>query len=111
MQDGTHTHAGAELTARYEKVVNALNVQLEDLRAQPVSRQLHETRERPADEQSLMDTLYEEQGSVLGEAQQAQTQAETYVEELRARLEKLGARNTSSEVSFLDSKVEYPQLI
>lgn len=60
------------------------------------------------DNQSLMDTLYEEQGGALGEAQQAQTQAESYVEELRARVGKLNERNSSSEVSVIGYTVRCP---
>jgi len=49
--------------------------------------------------QSLMDTLYEEQGEALLQAQEGQTQAESYVSELRARVAKLNERTSSSEVS------------
>lgn len=53
--------------------------------------------------QSLLDTLYEEQGRGLVEAQERQTQSESYASELRVRVAKLNERNSASEVGRLYS--------
>lgn len=88
---------------RYEKVVTALNVQLDDLRGQLVSVRAKANepggRSQSLTMQSLMDTLYEGQGEALLNAQEGQTQAESYVTELRARVGKLTKRTSSGEVS------------
>ena len=68
----------------YEKVVAALNKQLDDLRLELIA----------------VNDIYDDQGRQLQEAQERFAQNETYVVELRTRLAKLTERNTSSEVSL-----------
>ncbi|WVR07124.1 hypothetical protein IAU60_004165 [Kwoniella sp. DSM 27419] len=70
----------------YEKVVSALNIQLDDLRG----------------ELSSMDEIYVEQTRQLQEVRDHQNQSETYVNELRARLAKVTERNTASELYVQD---------
>ncbi|WVQ82145.1 hypothetical protein IAT38_004273 [Cryptococcus sp. DSM 104549] len=70
----------------YEKVVSALNQQLDELRGELV----------------IMSDLSEEHTRQLQDARTRQTQSETYVSELRSRLAKLTERNTSSEAYIHD---------
>ncbi|WVF71534.1 hypothetical protein IAT40_006342 [Kwoniella sp. CBS 6097] len=70
----------------YEKVVSALNQQLDELRG----------------ELSAMNEMYEVQTLQLIEARDRQAQSEAYVSELRNRLTKIAERNTSSEVYIQD---------
>ncbi|WWC70286.1 uncharacterized protein I206_104236 [Kwoniella pini CBS 10737] len=70
----------------YEKVVSALNQQLDELRG----------------ELSAMSEMQDEQNRQLQEARVRQTQSELYVSELRSRLAKLTERNTSSEAYIHD---------
>lgn len=80
---------------RYEKVVAALNAQLEELREEIVSC----SSPTPADTQSTLTDMYEAQGLQLQTAVQLQADSENYVLELRGRLAKLTERNAASEVS------------
>ncbi|KAK8864351.1 hypothetical protein IAR55_001598 [Kwoniella newhampshirensis] len=70
----------------YEKVVSALNQQLDELR----------------DELSAMNETYEVQSRQLEEARERQTENDTYITELRSRLAKLNERNASSEAYIQD---------
>ncbi|ODN82146.1 hypothetical protein, variant [Cryptococcus amylolentus CBS 6039] len=70
----------------YEKVVSALNQQLDELRGEIV----------------IMNDLSEEHNRQLEEARERQLQSESYVTELRSRLTKLTERNTSSEAYIQD---------
>ncbi|OCF36777.1 hypothetical protein I316_01373 [Kwoniella heveanensis BCC8398] len=70
----------------YEKVVSALNQQLDELRG----------------ELSSLNEMYEVQNLQLIEARDRQAQSEAYVSELRNRLAKITERNTSSEVYIQD---------
>ncbi|WWD17351.1 hypothetical protein CI109_101792 [Kwoniella shandongensis] len=76
----------------YEKVVSALNQQLDELR----------------EELSAMNETLEEQDRELQETRERYAQNETYVSELRGRLAKLTERNTSSEayVQDLEAKLK-----
>ncbi|WVQ99346.1 hypothetical protein IAU59_006479 [Kwoniella sp. CBS 9459] len=70
----------------YEKVVSALNQQLDELRG----------------ELSAMNEMYDVQSLQLIETRDRQAQSEAYVSELRNRLAKITERNTSSEVYIQD---------
>ncbi|WWC61786.1 uncharacterized protein I303_104371 [Kwoniella dejecticola CBS 10117] len=70
----------------YEKVVSALNQQLDELRG----------------ELSAMSEMQEDQNRQLQEARDRQSQSESYVSELRSRLAKLTERNSSSEAYIQD---------
>ncbi|ODN94308.1 hypothetical protein L198_05164 [Cryptococcus wingfieldii CBS 7118] len=70
----------------YEKVVSALNQQLDELRGEIV----------------IINDLSEEHNRQLEEARDRQLQSESYVTELRSRLTKLTERNSSSEAYIQD---------
>ncbi|WVQ72410.1 hypothetical protein IAR50_001962 [Cryptococcus sp. DSM 104548] len=70
----------------YEKVVSALNNQLDELRG----------------EIAIINDLSEEHSRQLEEARDRHLQSESYVTELRSRLTKLTERNTSSEAYIQD---------
>ncbi|WWC89409.1 uncharacterized protein L201_004333 [Kwoniella dendrophila CBS 6074] len=70
----------------YEKVVSALNQQLDELRG----------------ELTAMNDMQDDQNRQLLEARDRQAQSETYVSELRSRLAKLTEQNTSSEAYIQD---------
>ncbi|KAE8537866.1 hypothetical protein D1P53_005927 [Cryptococcus gattii VGV] len=76
----------------YEKVVFALNQQLDDLRA----------------EITLLNEMSEEQSQRLQDARERQLESETYLAELRARMVKLADRNSSNEafIQDLEAKLE-----
>ncbi|KIY36221.1 kinesin family member 21A [Cryptococcus gattii E566] len=76
----------------YEKVVFALNQQLDDLRA----------------EITLLNEMSEEQSRHLQDARKRQLESETYLAELRARMVKLADRNASNEafIQDLEAKLE-----
>ncbi|WVQ67744.1 uncharacterized protein L199_005949 [Kwoniella botswanensis] len=78
----------------YEKVVSALNQQLDELRG----------------ELSAMSGLQDDQNRQLQEARDRQAQGETYVSELRTRLAKLTERNTSSEAYIHDLEAKLKSL-
>ena len=79
----------------YEKVVGALNKQLDELRAELVSQR----GRRQTDPQTNISDLYEEQSGQLLEAHNLHTEEQSYVTELRGRVAKLTEHNTSSEAS------------
>ena len=83
----------------YEKVVSALNKQLDELRAELVSSTCHFNSD--ANRETNISDLYEDQNKQLLDVQSQQTSNENYVNELRSRLGKLAERSTSSEVSPL----------
>lgn len=90
-------HPRIHLTSlRYEKVVGALNKQLDELRAELVSIE-KPTQSAPESQTNISD-LYEDQGRQLVEAQDRHVTNEIYVTELRHRVSKLTERNSSSEV-------------
>nr|XP_019046236.1 hypothetical protein I302_04976 [Kwoniella bestiolae CBS 10118]OCF25166.1 hypothetical protein I302_04976 [Kwoniella bestiolae CBS 10118] len=78
----------------YEKVVSALNQQLDELRG----------------ELSAMSEMQDDQNRQLQEARDRQAQSETYVSELRTRLAKLTERNTSSEAYIHDLEAKLKSL-
>lgn len=82
----------------YEKVVGALNKQLDELRAELVGHPIVPLVSA-ADKQTDIGDLYDEQNRQLVDFQNKQNANEAYVNELRSRLSKLTERNTSSEVS------------